>query len=293
MEEMKMQMDNTASETLKDRPEVKVTNKDIRKVFFRSLFEMCTINYERFQSLGYLYSIAPLLRKFYPDKERRAEACKRHMEMFNTHNSLINPIMGTSIAIEEKIANMPEGADTKDLEASVNNIKVGLMGPFAGLGDSIIGATIIPILGAIGAGMALDGSIAGPLFFLIVYNAIDKGFRYYSTFYGYRKGVSILKDIKTSNIIQKISEGSSVLGLMVLGCLVSSWVDFKITKVLNFQGMSPIDIQKLLDGIIPGLLPLGLTLLLVFFFRKKWTSGKLVFVIFALALVFTLTGLCG
>lgn len=98
-----------------------------------------------------------------------------------------------------------------------------------------------------------------------------------------------MANMQESNVIKKISEGAAVLGLMVLGCLVAQWVSFSITKVVQIQDVT-INIQELLDGIMPGLLPLGLTLLLVFLFNKKFTSGKLVIFIFVLALVLSLLG---
>ena len=195
--------------------EVRITDKEMKSVFWRSLFEMASINYERFQGLGFLYAMSPVIQKLYPDKIRRTAAMKRHIEMYNSHPWMINPILGTTIALEEKNAN---GGET---EEAINNVKVGLMGPFAGIGDSLFWGTLRPILAGIGAAMALQGNIFGPILFLIVWNIINFGFRYYSLQYGYQFGMKMLKDMHQSNIVQRVSEGASVLGLMVLGVLVA------------------------------------------------------------------------
>lgn len=163
------------------------------------------------------------------------------------------------------------------------------MGPLAGIGDSLIWATVRPIIAAIGAGIALQGSFLGPILFLLVFNLFHLGFRYYTLHYAYQKGTALLSNMQENNIIAKLSEGAAVLGLTVLGCLVAQWVSLSITTVLKIQG-AKINIQELLDGIMPGLLPLGLTMLLVFLFNKKLTSGKLVIFIFALALILSLLG---
>lgn len=281
-------MNDTNSTVTVPVEEKKITKKILNKVVFRSFFEDSTINYERFQALGFLYAIDPALKKLYPDNERYVKAAKRHMEMYNSTEYMINPILGTTIALEEKIANM-EGEDTSELEKSVNSVKVGLMGPLAGIGDSLIYATIRPIIAAVCAGLALAGSGVGPVLFLVLFNILMVGFRFFSTSFGYKKGASMMRSLRETNIIQKLSEGASVLGLMVLGCLVAQWVSFSISKSVVISG-AEINIQALLDSVIPGLLPLGLTMLLVFLLNKKISTGWLVAFVFALALVLSLVG---
>lgn len=261
--------------------EIKITNKEIKQVFWRSFFEMSSINYERFQALGFLFSITPVLKKLYPDKQRLSAAMKRHMEMYNSHPWMINPILGTTIALEEKNAN---GTNT---EAAINNVKVGLMGPFAGIGDSLFWGTLRPILAGIGAALALQGSYMGPVLFLIIWNICNFGFRYFSLTYGYKTGMNMLKDMKKTNIVKKISEGASVLGLMVLGVLVAQWINIK-TPIEFKAGETVMKLQEILNGIMPSMLPLIATFILVFLLRKKITPNKLILGIFAVALVLSL-----
>ena len=124
---------------------------------------------------------------------------------------------GKIVALEEKIANTPVEEDTTELEESVNTIKVALMGPFAGIGDSLMWGTFRPIAMSIGASIAASGSVAGPFIALIIWNIVNFSFRYFTLVYGYKAGTTMLADLRSSNIIEKVSTAGSVLGLMVLG----------------------------------------------------------------------------
>lgn len=264
-----------------------ITEKDLKSVYWRSFFIMSSINYERFQNLGFLYSLAPILRKLYTTKESMREALQRHVKMFNTHPWMANPILGTVIALEEKNAQQNTQEDMSEI---INNIKVGLMGPFAGIGDSLFWGTIRPILLGIGASFALQGSIIGPILFLVLWNILNFGFRYYSLMYGYKTGVNMLKDLKQTNIVQKISEGASVLGLIVLGVLVASWVNIS-TPLTITTGESTIKVQEVLDSIMPSMLPLIATMIMVFFLRKGTRPNTILLGIFILSFIASIFGI--
>lgn len=276
MSEINSNVENTNIEE-KDS-ESKITKSDLKKVYWRSMFEMASINYERFQALGFLHAMTPVIKKLYPDEERRKAAMKRHMEMYNSHPWMIEPILGTTIALEE------QNAMGNDVEETINNVKVGLMGPFAGIGDSLFWGTLRPILAGIGAALALQGNIFGPILFLILWNTFNFGFRWYSLNYGYTAGMKMLKDMKKTNIIQKVSDGAAVLGLMVLGVLVAQWITVK-TGIQFTSGNKIFKVQEILDGIMPSMLPLISTLILVKLLRKKITPNKLILSIFVVALI--------
>lgn len=285
--------------------EKKITQSDINSVYWRSFFDMGAINYERFQTLGYIFAFQKVFKKLYgDDKEKMTRACLRHMEMFNTMPLFIPVIQGTTLALEEKIANAGPDEDTQELEDAVNNIKVGLMGPFAGIGDSLGWGTIRPIVCALGASMAATGSVAGPIVTLVLWNVFNFAFRYYTLVYGYKAGTSMLSTIKSSNIVEKISTGASVLGLMILGVLTASWVNLKTGISFTVEGVAletqadgtvvetvktiTTSIQEELDKLIPGILPLCLVLFLAQLMKKGWTTTKLIVLVFAIALVSTL-----
>ncbi|MCJ7843110.1 PTS system mannose/fructose/sorbose family transporter subunit IID [Lederbergia sp. NSJ-179] len=268
--------------TQTDIPEI--TKKDMRKVFWRSLFIKSTINYERFQAQGYAFAMIPVIKKLYKTTEDRAAALKRHLEMFNSHPWMANPVLGVTIVMEE------QNAKGNKMEQAINNIKVGLMGPLAGIGDSLFWGTIRPILASVGATMAVQGSIVGPILFLVLWNILNFGFRYGSLVYGRKTGISFLKQMKESNIVQKIQEGASVLGLLVLGVLVASWVN--ISTPLKYKiGEEETAVQDVLDSILPSMLPLIATLIVIFCIKRGVSLNKILLGIFALAFLFGGTGI--
>lgn len=121
-------VDTTATATQK-----KLTPGDIRGVFLRSNLFQGSWNFERMQALGFCYSMVPVIRRLYPENnDDRKQAIKRHLEFFNTHPYVAAPVLGVTMAMEEQRAN---GAAIDD--AAINGIKVGLMGPLAGVGDPI------------------------------------------------------------------------------------------------------------------------------------------------------------
>ncbi|WP_282672000.1 PTS system mannose/fructose/sorbose family transporter subunit IID [Lactococcus lactis] len=218
--------------------ENKVTlDKKIRRsVMWRSMFLQGSWNYERMQNGGWANSLIPALKKLYPSGEEAKEALKRHLEFFNTHPYVAAPIIGVTLALEEERAN---GADIDD--AAIQGVKVGMMGPLAGIGDPVFWFTVRPIVGAIAASLATGGSIIAPLFFFIVWNAIRIAFLWYTQEFGYKSGSAITKDLG-GGLLQTVTKGASILGMFVLGVLIQRWV------TINFNGpnavVSKIPLQK-------------------------------------------------
>ena len=162
---------------------VSLTKSDRISVMLRSQFLQGSWNYERMQNGGWAFSLIPALKKLYPNKEEASDALKRHLEFFNTHPYIAAPILGVTLALEEEKAN---GADIDD--AAIQGVKVGMMGPLAGIGDPVFWFTVRPILGAIAASLATGGSLIAPLFFFIAWNLIRIGFLWYTQEVGYQKG---------------------------------------------------------------------------------------------------------
>lgn len=210
--------------------ENKVTlDKKIRRsVMWRSMFLQGSWNYERMQNGGWAYSLIPALKKLYPSGEEAKEALKRHLEFFNTHPYVAAPIIGVTLALEEERAN---GADIDD--AAIQGVKVGMMGPLAGIGDPVFWFTVRPIVGAIAASLAVGGSIIAPLFFFIVWNAIRIAFLWYTQEFGYKSGSAITKDLG-GGLLQTVTKGASILGMFVLGVLIQRWV------TINFNGANAV-----------------------------------------------------
>ena len=135
---------------------LQLSKSDRQKVWWRSTFLQGSWNYERMQNLGWAYSLIPAIKKLYTKKEDQAAALERHLEFFNTHPYVAAPVLGVTLAMEEQRAN---GAEIDD--GAINGIKVGLMGPLAGVGDPIFWGTVRPVFAALGAGIAMIAGI-GP-----------------------------------------------------------------------------------------------------------------------------------
>lgn len=263
--------------------EKKLTKKDLTSMFIRSNFHQGSWNFERMQALGYCFSMIPVIKRLYEGDERK-KALKRHLEFFNTQPFVTAPILGVTAAMEEERAN---GAPIDD--GSINGVKIGLMGPLAGVGDPIFWGTLRPVLAALGASLAMNGSILGPIVFFLLFNAVRLGIRWYGIKYGYEKGTEIISDM-AGNRLQKLTEGASILGLFVMGALVAKWTSVNIPVVVSTITQQDgkvvtTTVQDILNSLMPGLIPLLLTFLCSKLLKKKVNAIWIIFGLFALGIV--------
>ncbi|CAG9421261.1 PTS mannose transporter subunit IID [Providencia alcalifaciens] len=266
--------------------EKRLTQSDIRGVFLRSNLLQGSWNFERMQALGFCYSMVPVIRRLYPDNnDDRKQAIKRHLEFFNTHPYVAAPILGVTMAMEEERAN---GADIDD--GAINGIKVGLMGPLAGVGDPIFWGTVRPVFAALGAGIAMTGSLLGPLLFFVLFNLVRLLTLYYGVSYGYKKGIDIVQDIG-GGFLQKLTEGASILGLFVMGALVNKWthvnIPLEVSRIKNqTTGVEDITtVQMILDQLMPGIVPLLLTFGCMWLLRRKVNALWIIIGFFGLGIL--------
>ncbi|WP_010240694.1 PTS system mannose/fructose/sorbose family transporter subunit IID [Clostridium arbusti] len=265
--------------------EKKLTKADRVNMFIRSNLQQASFNYERIHGLGFCFDMVPAIKRLYATKEERIRALKAHLVFFNVTPGLVGPILGITAAMEETKAN---GTDIE--ESSINSLKVGLMGPLAGVGDPIMWGTLRPILAALGASMALTGSILGPLIFFIGFNAVRLALLWFGLDYGYKKGLDVVNDL-AGNTLQKLTEGASILGLFVMGALVSKWTSINVPLVISsVKGpdgkMVVTTVQNMLDkSFIPGLLALALTLVCMRLLKKKISPILLIFALFAIGIL--------
>ncbi|QEH48580.1 PTS mannose transporter subunit IID [Aggregatibacter actinomycetemcomitans] len=248
----------------------KVTKSDLNAVVMRSNLFQGSWNFERMQALGFAYSMVPVIKRLYPvqDSQERKDAIKRHLEFFNTQPFVGAPVLGVAIAMEEQRAN---GKPVED--AAINGIKVGLMGPLAGVGDPIYWGTARPVFAALGAGLALNGSILGPILFFVLFNLVRLATRYYGVIYGYRKGLDVVSDM-SGGLLQKLTEGASILGLFIMGALVQKWTSINVPLVVSTikkqNGTVEVTtVQSILDSLMPGLLALLLTFACMWLLRNR------------------------
>lgn len=260
----------------------KLTKGDMFSAFIRSNFLQGSWNFERMQALGYCFGMIPIIKRLYEGQER-VDALKRHLEFYNTQPFVTAPIIGITAAMEEQRAN---GKDIPD--GVINGIKVGMMGPLAGVGDPIFWGTLRPMLAALGASIALGGNLLGPILFFVLFNLVRLGVRWYGIQYGYAKGTDIVKDV-AGNKLQKLTEGASILGLFVMGALVCKWTSVNIPLVISTITMQDgnvvvTTVQDILNQLMPGLVPLILTFICMNLMKKKVSPIAIIFGLFAVGI---------
>ncbi|MCU9613443.1 PTS system mannose/fructose/sorbose family transporter subunit IID [Caldibacillus lycopersici] len=296
--------------------ELRLSRKDRISVWWRSTFIQGSWNYERMQNGGWAYAMIPAIKKLYKSKEDRAAALKRHLEFFNTHPYVASPIIGVTLALEEERAN---GAPVDDV--AIQGVKVGMMGPLAGIGDPVFWFTVKPILGALAASLAMTGNILGPILYFVLWNLIRMGFTWYTQEFGYKAGSKITDDL-SGGLLQDITKGASILGMFILGALVNRWVSVSFTPTvskveldegayidwdklpagaegiksaleqqaggLSLSNFKVTTLQDNLDSLIPGLAGLLLTILCMWLLKKKVSPIVMILGLFVVGIVFHL-----
>lgn len=243
--------------------ERKLTKKDLNRVAIRSLGMEWDWNYERQMNMAFCYSMLPIIKKLYPNKDDQTEAMQRHLEFFNTTPHMSTLILGITAAMEEQNANDPE-FETE----SINNVKVSLMGPLAGIGDSFIWGTLRIIATGVGVSLAAQGNILGPILFLLLFNIPAQGLRFYLMHAGYKLGSGFLAKVQESGLMEVLTYGASVLGLMVIGGMTAENVGINVPLVIG-SGETATTLGDICNTIMPGLLPLAFTLLMYWLVSKK------------------------
>ena len=268
--------------------ENKLTKKDVAKASWRWLFfHQSSHNYERMMGVGMGHSLSGALEKLYKgNKKGLVEALKRNLTFFNTEPQLGAIIPGISLALEETYANDPEF--DPEIIASTKN---ALMGPVAGIGDSILVGTLNPILLSIGIGLAADGSAIGPLFFLISWLLIVVSLKYWLFMKGYALGLDAVKLLTNERMKVMITTGLTMVGLIVIGGVAATTIQAPL-KFEYTSGEMSIKLQEIVDRIMPNLVPLLVALGSYFLVDKKgWTTNKLLFGILAFAAVMVVLGI--
>ena len=277
---------------------IQLTKADRKKVCFRHQFLQGSWNYERMQNGGWCFAMIPAIKKLYTSKDDQIAALKRHLEFYNTHPYVSAPVIGVTLALEEERAN---GAPIDDV--AIQGVKVGMMGPLAGVGDPVFWFTLRPILGALGASLA-----------------IRYAFLWYTQEFGYKVGSSIAKDL-SGGLMGKVTEGASILGMFIIGALVERWVSISFTPIVstvkqsagafidwaslpsgsegikealtmyNSVGATALDQMKVttlqanLDQLIPGLAAVCLTLLVCKLLKKKVSPIVIILALFAVGII--------
>nr|WP_270941767.1 PTS system mannose/fructose/sorbose family transporter subunit IID [Romboutsia lituseburensis] len=222
-------------------------NKTLNQMAWRSMFLQASFNYERMQAGGWLYSILPGLKKIHKNKEDLSTSMKHNLEFFNCHPFLITFVMGIILSLEQK------KSDVQTIRA----LRVAAMGPLGGIGDAIFWFTLLPISAGIGANLSLQGSILGPIIFFILFNIVHLGLRFGLMHWSYKVGVEGIA--KLTKNAKEFTRAATVLGMIVVGALIASYVSVTLVTPEYLSMSGTIDLQKILDSIMPCLLPLAVT----------------------------------
>ena len=266
-----------------DEEGVGLPKRTIRSLFFRSLVLEANFNFETWQNSGFAFAIIPVLKKLYTTKQSMAAALKRHLQFFNTSPYGSTLIIGIVAAMEEQ-NKRSEGFD----EESINSVKLGLMGPLAGVFDSLFWGTLKVIAAGVGVSLAIKGNILGPILFLLIFNVPHLILRYNLTFIGYKTGTRFLQNLAKTNLMDKLTAGSSILGLMVVGAMTATLMH--VTTPLTIGGAdSAVHVQDILDQIVPDIIPLGLTFLTYYFVKKNIKTTWLLLGLLTLGFIGSIT----
>ncbi|MFV0479912.1 MAG: PTS system mannose/fructose/sorbose family transporter subunit IID [Anaerorhabdus sp.] len=254
-------------------PAKPLSKKVLNKMVWRSLFLQGSFNYERMQAAGWLYGILPGLQEIHKDEDDLATSMGHNLEFFNTHPFLVTFVMGIILSLEQQKSDI----------GMIRSVRVAAMGPLGGIGDAIFWFTLVPITAGITANMAIDGNIAAPIIFLLVFNAVQFAIRYWLMYWSYDLGTGAI-DILTKNA-KEFTRAAGILGVIIVGALTSAY-GATSTKVVIANGEAPIVIQDILNGILPQLIPLAMTLMLFFLIKKRnWTPVKCILLLLVIGIV--------
>lgn len=288
-----MENQNREEQTMvatEEKKKVKLTKKDLNKAYWKfETFAQACCSYERLQAPGFFSGMRNIIDKLYADDpEGKAEACQRHMEFYNSEFALVGPvILGASIAMEEEKAN---GAEIDG--QAISAIKTSLMGPLAGIGDTLRQGTLIPIIGSIAISLGMSGNLLAPIFYMVVTLALNWGISHTLFNKVYEKGTSFVAEFFTGNRMEKIMTMITSMGAITIGALAANTV--KLTTPLELSlGEKVLNVQTdIFDAVIHNLLPFGAILLVYWLIAKKKVSiNKVLIGIFAVCIIGGLIGI--
>lgn len=273
-----------------EEKKVSLSKKDLNKAYWKfETYAQACCSYERLQAPGFFSGMRNIIEKLYKDKpEEKAEACQRHMEFYNSEFALVGPvILGAAIAMEEEKAN---GADIDG--QAISAVKTSLMGPLAGIGDTLRQGTLIPIIGSIAIALGQEGNLFAPIFYLLVTLGINWGISYTLFHKVYQKGTSFVGEFFQGNRMEKIMTIITTMGAVTIGALAANTV--KLTTPLKLTlGEKVLSVQTdIFDSVIQNLLPFGAIMLIYWLITKKNISiNKVIVGIFVVGIVGGLLGI--
>ena len=277
MEATKMASNQTTYNNL--TPAQALDKKTLNKMVWRSLNLQGSFNYERMQANGWLYGILPGLLAIHGEGTEDLKLSMGHnLEFFNTHPFLVTFVMGIVLSLEQQKADI----------GTIRAVRVAAMGPLGGIGDAIFWFTLVPIAAGICSNMAIEGNIAGPILFLLIFNVVQFAVRFFLMHWSYGLGTKAI-ELLTANA-KEFTRAASMLGVFIVGALTSNYGGTALAEKFALENGKTV--QSILDGVLPKLIPLSLTLGLYFLMKKKgWTPVLCIAALLVLGLLGALIGI--
>ncbi|HPX32551.1 MAG TPA: PTS system mannose/fructose/sorbose family transporter subunit IID [Erysipelotrichaceae bacterium] len=259
---------------------------EFNSIFWRSFALLGSFNYERMEGLGFLYAVMPSLKRIWGDDEEGYKAAMhRHIAAFNMTVAPSPFVMGLTVAMEE------QAKEDKDFDVeSINAVKVSLMGPLSGIGDTFFWGIFKVIATSLGVSFAMKGSFLGPIILLVSYNLPNFLTRYFGLKLGYSQGTTLMSNLQESGKMEVFTYCAGIIGMASIGAMVAQWVGIVTPLEFEISG-SVIVVQDYLNEIVPELLSLTATLAIYNLLRKQMSMGKVIVIVSAVAFVLGILGI--
>ena len=251
-------------------PAPQLDKKTLNKMVWLSCFLQASFNYERMQACGWLWGMLPGLQKIHTNKEDLKASMAHNLDFLNTHPFLVTFVMGIVLSLEQN------KADT----ATIRSVRISAAGPLGGIGDALFWLTLVPITVGLTANMAMEGQIIGAVLFLIIFNAVQFAVRFGLMYWSYGLGTKAVTLLTSS--AKEFTRAASILGIFVVGGLIANYGGTSLRIVV---GDPAINIQGLLDGVLPKLIPLLITLGIYVLIKKGWTPVKCIILILVVGIL--------
>ena len=261
-------------------PAPDLDKKTLNKMVWRSCNLQICFNYERMQAIGWLWAMLPGLEKIHTNKKDLAMSMSQNLDFLNTHPFIVTFVMGIVLSMEQH---------KMDIQ-TIRAVRISTAAPLGGIGDAIFWFTLIPIIAGITAGMAINGSVAGPIVYFILAFGIEMVLRYVLMYWSYNLGTDAVS-LLTANA-KEFTRAAAILGVFVVGALTANY-GATSTGMVFANGENPVVLQNLLNQILPGMIPLLLTLLMYTLLKKGWTPIKCIFLLLVIGIVAAMFGILG
>ncbi|MBO0450070.1 PTS system mannose/fructose/sorbose family transporter subunit IID [Enterococcus sp. MJM12] len=261
--------------------------KLLRQMYWRSFTLYSAVTPAKQGASGFEYAMLPFINRFYKKQEDKKAAMVRQMSYFNTNVAMVPFIMGLSASMEK------ENSEKTDFnQDSINAIKTSLMGPLAGIGDSVFWGVLRVIAAGVAVGLAQSGNVLAPIIFLLLFNLPVQLIRWYGGQLGYTLGSAYISDLYENGLINILTKAATIVGLTMVGAMTSQMVKLDLKWKMVMGGKTILKSQEMLDQIFIGLLPLAVTLFCFYLLKKKNVSiNVLIFGIIIAAIALSLLGI--